>query len=1276
LNHSAQRCRDNGAATLGDSSPIEINPERVVAGRVPYADATLSGLGALFGRQPGVGPILSDQRRAEGWNPFRILNALVLVLLTLCLFFTATFAHAQTVATPVISPASGTTVPVTVSISDPTPGAVIRYTLDGTVPTVTNQVFTTNLVFTSQTMLRAQAFVTGMSNSATAYAYYGLPAAVTDTGYYRTVTNDEGNLLPLIRCTATNCTVTTNGATPVTCFTIQEQLPAVVTPVAITGGGQWLPALGVIRWGPFTNLPAITVSYRISGLSGSYPINGQVSADGIWHFVPPTSTATILSGSAISMPSAPTPVSTPVIALAALPAESGALSGGAVVASTNAGYKGTGFVSFPASGGLLHFNGVNGGMGGSATLLVRYALGGSACAGQLIVNGVTNPITFNSTTTWTNWGYATTSITLSSGTANNIGFASSGSGLANLDEITVMPASPAAPASVMITDGTPGATIHYTLDGSIPTTTSPAYTGPIAVTGATVVRAVAYAGSQASAGAVANFAAPPTFGPAVVSHSVNTNTAWAPVMNLAFTPGTGVVCQALVETVPSFLVISNVSGGGVWTNGVVRWGPYFSKALPLSFSYQALGPAGSYTVSSRWSHDGTGVNLGSTNLIILTSSSGGITIPVAPAQLPTPVLSPALSATLPVSVTISNAVAGAAIYYTTDGSTPTMNSALYSTALNLTGVTTLRAQAFLVGWLPSAASVGYYGSATNSAGTSLTLMRVITVNSNPAPFITLTVTPVGKVSSYTVTEYVPPGLAAFNITSNGVWNAPNQTVKWGPFSNQTAVLAYQVSGQGGAFVCRGKGSVDGSPAAITGQSNLVVTSTSGTVSAPTAPVKLPLPVLTPANSAMLPTNVTASCSVNGAALYYTLDGSVPTTNSALYSDALHFASFTTLRVRAFLAGDLPSDAAVGYYEPASSVTGLTITRAITNNPGYAPLVALTATPIGNVSAYTVVETVPYGLTPFNVSPAGSWSAASQKLKWGPFTNQILTLTYQVCGVSGTNLLAGNGSVDGYPAAVTGQSNLVVDLSLMPTSAPPAIVLQPLSQPVAADFSLVLYVQAVGAPAPVYFWRMNGALLTNASSPMLTIADFQAANVGAYDVVVSNAVGTVTSQPALITLLTGPNITNQPQSLAVRVGQTAVFYVGATAVPAPSYQWLFNGTPLNGQTAPTLTLFNTTTAESGDYDVVVVNPVSSATSQPATLLVQPPLALTNVVRLSAGQIQFQLPALAGDQYILQYKDELTDSSWVTLPQVGGTNGMLILTDTPGAARRRFYRVQEQ
>jgi len=80
------------------------------------------------------------------------------------------------------------------------------------------------------------------------------------------------------------------------------------------------------------------------------------------------------------------------------------------------------------------------------------------------------------------------------------------------------------------------------------------------------------------------------------------------------------------------------------------------------------------------------------------------------------------------------------------------------------------------------------------------------------------------------------------------------------------------------------------------------------------------------------------------------------------------------------------------------------------------------------------------------------------------------------------------------------------------------------------------------------------------------------------------------------------ITVQPQSQSATAGTSVQFSVTATAVPAPTYQWRRNGSPISGATTATLSLPSVTAANAGEYTVVVTNDLGSATSAAATLTV--------------------------------------------------------------------------
>jgi len=130
--------------------------------------------------------------------------------------------------------------------------------------------------------------------------------------------------------------------------------------------------------------------------------------------------------------------------------------GGGISVETEHGGNGSGYVNFPTSGGFAEFQNVDGGPGGEGTLSIRYALGNDDRTGLLIVNGASESITFMGTTTWTNWQTMDVPITLLAGAVNTIRFETNGEDLANLDEVTVQPATATVEVSITASDDSAG----------------------------------------------------------------------------------------------------------------------------------------------------------------------------------------------------------------------------------------------------------------------------------------------------------------------------------------------------------------------------------------------------------------------------------------------------------------------------------------------------------------------------------------------------------------------------------------------------------------------------------------------------------------------------------------------------------------------------------------------------------------------------------------------------------------------------------------------------
>jgi hypothetical protein len=705
--------------------------------------------------------------------------------------------------------------------------------------------------------------------------------------YIRTVTNDVPNQ-PLV-------TVTVTGASNISCLTIEEDLPSPASAVSISGDGVYLPAQNVIRWGPYFNTVATNVSYRLTGLPATYPVNGGSWMDGHWNFSSGVTMVTVLPASGGSVPTAPPQVAPPTFAPASgasvptnvtisctttgaviyytldgsLPTQSSTLYTGKVSVVTASVMRAVGFTNgwTPSVASVAYYGlpavtanaqvsrSVNTNIPAAPLVTFSVTPGTNAnCVAVteslppgLAATNVTAGGSYIASNNVVLWGpfFGTNVQTLSyqavgqlgtypvqaswsvdgvggsEAAVTNIVVASATGGVPTAPPQAAMPTfSPASgsnvPVNVTISSATAGATIYYTLDGSLPTQVSTLYGGVIHLVSASTIRAVAFTNSwMPSVAGVAYYGSPAATANAQVTRSVNTSSPSAPVVTFSVTPGTNANCVAVTESLPPGLAATHITAGGnyIASNNVVLWGPFFGTNT-LTLSYQAVGLPGSYTVRSTWSVDGISSSEAVGTNIVVASASGS-SFPTAPPQEPVPTLFPAIASNLPVTVSISSSDAQSQVYYTTDGSLPMQSSTPYTTSLTFSAPTTLRAMAFRAGYLPSVSAVGNYVAALPT--NSLSLVRSISGNGTFLPSVTLTATPLGTVSCYAVTETLVPGLTPSALATNAVWNPTNNTIYWGPFlDNQSRALTYELSGPSGNFPLTAQGSFDGHPATVTG----------------------------------------------------------------------------------------------------------------------------------------------------------------------------------------------------------------------------------------------------------------------------------------------------------------------------------------------------------------------------------------------------------------------------------------------------------------------------
>ena len=217
----------------------------------------------------------------------------------------------------------------------------------------------------------------------------------------------------------------------------------------------------------------------------------------------------------------------------------------------------------------------------------------------------------------------------------------------------------------------------------------------------------------------------------------------------------------------------------------------------------------------------------------------------------------------------------------------------------------------------------------------------------------------------------------------------------------------------------------------------------------------------------------------------------------------------------------------------------------------------------------------------------------------------------------------------------------------------------------------------------YQWYFNtNTLLLNETNTTLSIAGVTTNDAGTYTVIVANNIGSVTSTPAFLSVVSKPVISAPPSNLTVTNGDIANFTVTATGQAPLIYQWFSNsvntaiGTLLTGRTNGTLSYTNVgTNLNARYYTVIITNSLGKATSSPALLtVISQPVIITNPLPATvyfSSNVSFSVSALGLNQRFQWYSNSVNTAIGTLL--AGRTNDTLSYTNAGTNLNARYYSV---